>query len=185
MLGFDTNESCRTGTAVLSFNIRSTCLPFFPVQHNFSWAKTDVLVCFLSGACYLPLSLSAVTLESTGQLQLNLTDGLRLQSPWTPSSFTKQAALYRTMTEISDLSEGKARPCYHGCESTLGCEPLWVLPVQGWLCSERASYWAWDHLPAGGKATRNQPSWTPQLMGPLSLLRRENILTPFASPTLS
>lgn len=36
----------------------------------------------------------------------------------------KQGVGYRTTTETGDLSVGKARLCYHRCESVMGCEPL-------------------------------------------------------------
>lgn len=52
-----------------------------------------------------------MTLESAGQFQLNLTERLRSQRPWIPSSFMKQTVGCRAATEIGDLSEGKARPC--------------------------------------------------------------------------
>lgn len=52
-----------------------------------------------------------MTLESTGQFQLNLTERLSSQRPWIPRGFVKQTVGCRAAAGIGDLSEGKARPC--------------------------------------------------------------------------
>lgn len=73
MLYFVTDECYRTGTAVLSFNIRPFGSPFLLVQDHFSQAKIYILVCFPCGLHYLCISSSLCSkVESAGQLQLNL-----------------------------------------------------------------------------------------------------------------
>lgn len=89
----------------------------------------------------------------------------------------KQGVGYRTTTETGDLSVGKARLCYHRCESAMGCEPLL-----------RVSFAQSLHLTVHGvieRQSHREPAFMDSLlMRLLGLLRRENIPNPFTSPML-
>lgn len=172
MLWFVTDQCHRTGTEVLSFTIRSIALPFLLVQHHFSQAKMNILVCFPCGVHYLSISLSlyskvGVHWPAPGKFNRQV---------WALSSFVEQGFGYRTMTEMGDLSEGKAPLCCHMCEcdGVSHCSGLALLRACISLCMG----------PCRGRATGNQPSWTPLRRRLFGLLMRENIPHPFISPTL-
>lgn len=139
MLYFVTDECYRTGTAVLSFNIRPFGSPFLLVQDHFSQAKIYILVCFPCGLHYLCISSSLCSkVESAGQLQLNLMG--RLSS--------EQFCGTRIWIQNNDRNEWpfwrKGSPCViTDVKSVMG----WAI-AQAWLCSECASQCAWGHVEA-------------------------------------
>lgn len=169
MLYFVTDESYRTGTAVLSFNIRSTGLPFLPAQHHFPQAKMDILVCFPCRVHYLCISPT-------------LCSEVGVHWP-APAKFNRQVELWAVLWN-KELATEQQQKRVTFLKERLACV---IRDVRVWWgvshCSGLALLRACMRS-CRGKGTGIQPSRTPLFMGLLGLLRRENIPNPFTSPML-
>lgn len=120
------------------FNIRSIGSPFLLVQHHFSQAKMNILVCFPCGVHYLCISLS-------------LCSKIGLRWP-APAKFNGEVELWAVLWNKDLGTEQRQRwvtflkerlPCVITDVSAVG----WAI-VQGLLCLERASHCAWGHVEA-------------------------------------
>lgn len=148
----------RTGTAVLNFNIRSIGLSFLPVQHNFSQAKMNILVCFPCRIHYLPIFSSLCS---------------KVGVHWpTPAKFNRQIELWAVLWN-KDLGVAQWQKQVTFLEERLTCvtrnvRVQWDKPLL------RISFAQSVHLTVHGimwrQSHRNQPSWTPLCMGLLGLL---------------